>query len=124
MQQVCHEIMDPFDVETPLGYGVAVFLFMGSINSNPSFMVKYYNTGELRVVDMRDVKVYGNPSAGEKLSPSKDKKQSPIETFEDGSKGFYDESGTEWYCRPNGATFYKVSAGALNTLRTSQETPF
>ena len=81
MQQVCHEVMDPFDVETPLGYGVAIFLFMGSIHSNPSFMVKYYDTGELRVVDMRDCKAYGNPSAGEKLSPLKDKKTSQDKPF-------------------------------------------
>jgi hypothetical protein len=69
MIQTVHEITDPFDVTTPLGYGVAMFMFTGSIHSNPSFMVKFYDTGELRVVDMRDIKAYGNPSAGEKLEP-------------------------------------------------------
>jgi hypothetical protein len=69
MNQTMLELNDPFDVETPLGYGVAIVMFAGSIHSNPSFLVKYYDTGELRVVDMRDIKVYGNPSAGEKLTP-------------------------------------------------------
>jgi hypothetical protein len=70
MIQTVHEIQDPFDVKTPLGYGVAMFLFTGSINSNPSFLCKFYDTGELRVVDMRDCLAYGNPSAGEKLEPN------------------------------------------------------
>lgn len=72
--QTVHEIQDPFDVKTPLGDGVAMFLFTGSISSNPSFLVKIYHTGELRVVDMRDCTAYGNPSAGEKLEPSKELK--------------------------------------------------
>ena len=70
MIQTVHEITDPFDVDTPLGYGVAMFMFPGSINSNPSFMVRIYETGILRVVDMRDIKVYGNPSSGDTLIPN------------------------------------------------------
>ena len=68
MIQTIHEVTDQFDVETPLGYGVVLFLFSGSIHSNPSFMVRLYDSGELRVVDMRDLRVYGNPTAGEKLA--------------------------------------------------------
>ena len=71
VNQTMLELNDPFDVETPLGYGVAMVLFSGSINSNPSFLVRIYGTGELRVVDMRDVKVYGNPSSGDTLVPGK-----------------------------------------------------
>ena len=63
--------MNPFDVEVDgLGYGVALFLIAGSIHSNPQFIVKFYQTGELRTIDQNDILVYGNPSAGEKLKPS------------------------------------------------------
>ena len=43
--QTIHEILNPFDVETPLGYGVALFIIAGSIHSNPQFIVKIYNSG-------------------------------------------------------------------------------
>ena len=69
--QTIHEILNPFDVETPLGYGVALFLIAGSVHSNPQFIVKMYDTGILRTVDQNDIRVYGNPSAGEKLEPCK-----------------------------------------------------
>ena len=68
--QTIHEILNPFDVDTPVGYGVALFMIAGSIHSNPQFIVRIYHTGELRTVDQNDVKVYGNPSTGEKLKPS------------------------------------------------------
>lgn len=68
--QVCHEILNPFDVETPLGYGVALFLIMGSIHSNPQFIVRFYETGLVRTVDQNDILIYGNPTAGEKLKPT------------------------------------------------------
>jgi hypothetical protein len=65
-----HEILNPFDVEVrELGYGVALFLITGSIHSNPQFIVRFYNTGELRTVDQNDLRVYGNPTAGESLKP-------------------------------------------------------
>jgi hypothetical protein len=67
--QTIHEILNPFDVETPLGYGVALFMIAGSIHSNPQFIIKFYDTGLLRTVDQNDIKVYGNPTAGEKLIP-------------------------------------------------------
>jgi hypothetical protein len=67
--QTIHEIMNPFDVETPLGYGVALFMIAGSIHSNPQFIVRVYNSGILRTVDQNDIKVYGNPTTGEKLNP-------------------------------------------------------
>ena len=67
--QTIHEILNPFDVQTPLGYGVALFMIAGSIHSNPQFVVKMYDTGILRTIDQNDIKVYGNPSNGEKLTP-------------------------------------------------------
>jgi hypothetical protein len=69
MIQTIHEIENPFDVETPLGYGVVLFMIAGSIHSNPQFIIKFYNTGEVRTVDQNDIKIYGNPTAGEKLKP-------------------------------------------------------
>jgi hypothetical protein len=71
MIQTIHEIENPFDVEVnELGYGVALFLISGSIHSNPQFIVRLYNSGILRTVDQNDIKVYGNPSSGEKLNPT------------------------------------------------------
>ena len=67
--QIIHEILNPFDVETPLGYGVALFLVSGSIHSNPQFIVRLYHTGQLRTIDQNDLQVYGNPTTGEKLKP-------------------------------------------------------
>ena len=64
MTQSIHEIQDPFDVETPLGYGTALFLIAGSMHANPGFIVRLYESGELRTVDQNDVKVYGNPMTG------------------------------------------------------------
>jgi hypothetical protein len=70
MIQTIHEILNPFDVEVKdLGYGVAIFMIAGSIHSNPQFVVKFYHTGLLRTVDQNDIKLYGNPSNGEKLNP-------------------------------------------------------
>lgn len=69
--QTIHEILNPFDVEvTGIGYGVAMFMIAGSIHSNPQFVVKFYRTGILRTVDQNDIKVYGNPTAGESINPS------------------------------------------------------
>ena len=67
--QTIHEILNPFDVETPLGHGVALFMIAGSIHSNPQFIVKLYHTGLLRTVDQNDIKVFGNPTAGESINP-------------------------------------------------------
>jgi hypothetical protein len=68
--QTVHEILNPFDVEVrELGYGVALFLITGSIHSNPQFIVRFYHTGEIRTVDQNDLRVYGNPTAGESLKP-------------------------------------------------------
>jgi len=71
--QTIHEIMNPFDVDTPIGYGVALFMIAGSIHSNPQFIVKLYHTGELRTIDQNDIKVYGNPTSGENIKPCKKK---------------------------------------------------
>jgi hypothetical protein len=69
MYQTIHEVMNPFDVETPLGYGVVLFMIAGSIHSNPQFIVRFYNTGEVRTVDQNDIRIYGNPTTGEPLKP-------------------------------------------------------
>ena len=67
--QTIHEVMNPFDVDTPLGYGVVLFMIAGSIHSNPQFIVRFYNTGEVRTVDQNDIRIYGNPTTGEPLKP-------------------------------------------------------
>jgi hypothetical protein len=68
--QTIHEILNPFDVhEKKHGYGVALFMIAGSIHSNPQFIVRFYDTGILRTCDQNDLVVYGNPTAGEKLTP-------------------------------------------------------
>lgn len=67
--QTIHEILNPFDVETPLGYGVAIFMIAGSIHSNPQFIVKLYDSGNARTIDQNDIKIYGNPTNGESLIP-------------------------------------------------------
>ena len=72
MIQTIHEIENPFDVETPLGYGVALFLISGSIHSNPQFIVRIYNSGDVRTIDQNDIKIYGNPTTGESLTPQKE----------------------------------------------------
>ena len=74
--QTVHEILNPFDVEVKeLGYGVALFMIVGSIHSNPQFIVRFYNTGLLRTVDQNDIQVYGNPTTGEPLSPIQEDKK-------------------------------------------------
>jgi len=68
--QTIHEITNPFDVYVrELGHSLALFLIAGSVTSNPQFIVRIYNTGELRTVDQNDLRMYGNPTAGEKLVP-------------------------------------------------------
>ncbi len=69
--QTIHEIVNPFDVEVKkLGHGVAIFMIAGSIHSNPQFIVRFYNTGEVRTVDQNDIQIYGNPTTGEPLVPT------------------------------------------------------
>jgi len=67
--QTIHEILNPFDVETPLGYGVALFMIAGSIHSNPQFIVRIYHNGIVRTIDQNDIKIFGNPTTGENLIP-------------------------------------------------------
>lgn len=67
--QTIHEILNPFDVQTPLGHGVALFMIAGSIHSNPQFVVKLYHTGLIRTIDQNDIKLFGNPTAGESINP-------------------------------------------------------
>lgn len=68
--QTIHEIVNPFDVYVrKLGTGVAIFMIGGSIHSNPQFMVRFYDTGLVRTVDQNDLVIYGNPTAGENITP-------------------------------------------------------
>ena len=68
--QTVHEILNPFDVEVKqLGYAVALFMIVGSIHSNPQFIIRFYETGEVRTVDQNDLVIYGNPTTGESLIP-------------------------------------------------------
>lgn len=70
MQQVIHEIQNPFDAYArKLGYCLVMFMIVGSTCSNPQFIVRLYNKGDLRTVDQNDLKIYGNPTAGESLMP-------------------------------------------------------
>lgn len=62
--QTIHEILNPFDVETPLGTGTALFLIAGSIHSNPQFIVRLYNSGTVRTIDQTEITIYGNPMDG------------------------------------------------------------
>lgn len=64
------ELANPFDAFAKgLGYCLVMFIIAPSSTSNPQFIVKLYNKGDLRVVDQNDLKVYGNPAAGEDLIP-------------------------------------------------------
>lgn len=68
--QSMHEVVNPFDVYVRgLGEGLVRFIFPGSTSSNPQYLVRLYGSGFHRVVDMRDIIEYGNPSAGEPLVP-------------------------------------------------------
>lgn len=68
--QTLHEIHNPFDAYAyKLGYCLVLFLVAGSVTSNPQFIVRIYSTGDLRTVDQNDLKIYGNPTAREKLVP-------------------------------------------------------
>lgn len=70
MQQIIHEIQNPFDAYAKkIGHCLVMFLIAGSCTSNPQFIVKIYNKGDLRTVDQNDLKLYGNPSMGENLVP-------------------------------------------------------
>lgn len=70
MIQTIHEIENPFDVYVrELGHAMCLFLISGSVSSNPQFIVRIYHSGDIRTVDQNDVKMYGNPTAGEKLVP-------------------------------------------------------
>lgn len=70
MQQVIHEIQNPFDAYAKkLGYCLVMFMIAGSVTSNPQFVVKLYHKGDIRTVDQNDLKLYGNPTMGERLIP-------------------------------------------------------
>lgn len=70
IQQTLLEISNPFDVYAKgHGYSLVKFLIAGSSSSNPQYIIKVYHTGIHAVVDMKDIREYGNPAAGESLEP-------------------------------------------------------
>jgi hypothetical protein len=70
MTQTIHEVHNPFDAYAKgLGHCLVMFMIAGSCTSNPQFVVRIYHTGELRTVDQNDLRLYGNPAAGESLIP-------------------------------------------------------
>lgn len=70
MQQTMMELANPFDVQVKkLGYGLVKYIIIGSTSSNPQYIVRLYHSGIHRVVDMTEIREYGNPSAGENLIP-------------------------------------------------------
>lgn len=70
MLQTILEITDRFDVKVrELGDALVLFLFSGSTSSNPYFMVRLYSDGKVRMVDMADVYMYGDPGNIKELDP-------------------------------------------------------
>lgn len=68
--QTILEVSNPFDVYVKeLGEAMVKFIILGSTSSNPQYIVRLYGSGNHRVADMRDIKEYGNPTAGEPLTP-------------------------------------------------------
>ena len=68
--QTVHEIHNPFDAYAKqLGECLVIFMITGSVTSNPQFIVRVYYSGIIRTVDQNDLIVYGNPTAGESLTP-------------------------------------------------------
>ncbi len=64
------EVANPFDVYAKkFGHSLVRFIITGSTSSNPQYIIRVYHTGEHRVVDMTEIREYGNPSAGESLIP-------------------------------------------------------
>ena len=70
VQQTMLELANPFDCYVKkLGHGLVKYIIIGSTSSNPQYIVRFYHSGDHRVVDMTEMKEYGNPSAGENLIP-------------------------------------------------------
>lgn len=60
--QTILELSNPLDgFAKHLGYCMAMYLIMPSSLSNPQFIVRIYGSGDVRVVDQNDIKLYGNP---------------------------------------------------------------
>lgn len=64
-----------------------MFMFIGCITANPSFLVKIYSDGIMRVVDIMDMALYGNPQYGEALEPPIIKKWKGIKPESEIPKG-------------------------------------
>jgi hypothetical protein len=70
MQQTMMELANPFDVIAKAhGRCLVKYIIIGSTSSNPQYILRQYDTGFHRVVDMTEIAEYGNPSAGESLIP-------------------------------------------------------
>lgn len=71
MTQTIHELQNTFDAYAK-GHGYCLVLFLiynSNPLANPQFIIKVYHSGDIRTVDQNDLKVYGNPAAGEALIP-------------------------------------------------------
>lgn len=68
--QTVHELVNPFDAYArELGHCLVMFMIVGSVHSNPQFIVRIYDSGIVRTVDQNDLILYGNPTTGESLTP-------------------------------------------------------
>lgn len=62
MYQSIHEFQDPPDAFVrQLGWGSVRLMALGSVNTNPGFLVRLYKTGMVRWVDMLDLRFSENP---------------------------------------------------------------
>jgi hypothetical protein len=62
MIQTMLELNNPFDAYARgLGYCMVMIVIAPSSLSNPQFIVRVYGSGDIRVVDQNDLKVYGVP---------------------------------------------------------------
>jgi hypothetical protein len=70
MWQTMMELSNPFDAYAKqLGRCLVKYIVLGSTSSNPQYIVRLYHSGDHRVIDMTEIKEYGNPSAGESIIP-------------------------------------------------------
>jgi len=64
------ELADPIDcVVREHGEGSIRVMVWGSVNANPSFLVRLYGSGKLLVVDQSDLRTQGNPGDERDLFP-------------------------------------------------------
>lgn len=65
-----HELRNPLAVHTPHGSGKALFIFDYSIDINSVWFVVLDESGEGKHYYSEDLRFYGNPMSGEKITPN------------------------------------------------------